>query len=117
MAYGSGMIAAQEYGAAVVTDARACARGSLVETFARAPWIDKALPAMGYSEAQLNDLAATIAAAKCDTIIVATPVNLAHVIELPKPYCRVRYELEEITHPNLEEILDAFLNARAKSIR
>jgi predicted GTPase len=66
---------------------------------------------MGYSEAQLKDLAATINAVACDTIIVATPVDLARLIPLTKPYCRVRYDLEEISHPDLSEVLASFLPA------
>jgi predicted GTPase len=110
MGYGSGIIAAQRYGAREIVDARAAARGSLVETFERFPWVERALPAMGYSEAQLQDLAATINAIPCDTIIVASPVDLARLIALTKPYCRVRYDLEEISHPSLAEVLSDFLS-------
>jgi predicted GTPase len=109
MGYGSGMIAAQRYGAREIVDARAAARGSLVETFKRFPWVERALPAMGYSAAQLQDLAATINAVQCDTIIVASPVDLARLIRLPRPHCRVRYDLEEIGHPTLAEVVSDFL--------
>ena len=109
MRYGSGMIAAQRYGAREIVDAKPAASGSLVETFKRFPWVDRALPAMGYSEAQLRDLAATINAVQCDTIIVASPVDLARLIALPKPHCRVRYDLEEIGHPTLAEVVSNFL--------
>jgi predicted GTPase len=68
---------------------------------------------MGYSDAQLADLAATIAATPCDSIIVATPVDLARLITLPKPHCRVRYDLEEISHPDLAEVVAQFLTAHA----
>ena len=109
MGYGSGIIAAQRYGAREIVDARPAARGSLVETFEHFPWVDHALPAMGYSEAQLQDLAATINAVECDTIIVASPVDLGRLIALPKPHCRVRYDLEEIGHPALAEVISDFL--------
>lgn len=108
MAYGSGMIAAQRYGAAEIVDPRPCARGSLIQTFAHYPWVGRALPAMGYSDAQLEDLAGTIEAISCDTIIIATPVDLARIIALPKPFCRVRYDLEEISHPDLAELISQF---------
>ena len=118
MAYGSGTIAAQRYGAAEIVDPRPFARGSLIQTFARFPWVGKALPAMGYSDAQLQDLAATIKAAACDIIIVATPVDLARLIALPKPFCRVRYDLEEIGHPDLAEIVSSFVQKHvARSTR
>lgn len=112
MAYGSGAIAAHKYGAAEVVDPKPTARGSLAEVFQRYPWVGRALPAMGYSQAQLDDLTATIAATPCDAIVVATPVDLARLIRLPKPHCRVRYDLEEIGHPDLSQVLAVFLPER-----
>ena len=112
MAYGSGAIAAHKYGAAEVVDPKPTARGSLAEVFQRYPWVGRALPAMGYSQAQLDDLVATIAATPCDSIVVATPVDLARLIRLPKPHCRVRYDLEEVTRPNLSEIIGEFVRLR-----
>ncbi|HLN88379.1 MAG TPA: hypothetical protein VK200_17995, partial [Candidatus Limnocylindrales bacterium] len=109
MGYGSGTIAAQKHGAAQIVDPRSTARGSLAETFERFPWVGRALPAMGYSAAQLADLAATIENTPCDSIVIATPVDLGRLIRLPKPHCRVRYDLEEITHPDLAEVVTEFL--------
>ena len=109
MGYGSGVIAAQRHGAAEIVDPRPFARGSLIETFSHAPWIARALPAMGYSPGQLDDLAATIAAIPCETIVVATPVQLSHLIALPHPSCRVSYELEEVSQPDLAAVVDRFV--------
>jgi predicted GTPase len=50
---------------------------------------------------------------KCDTIIVASPVDLGRLIALPKPHCRVRYDLEEIGHPTLAEMISDFLRHTA----
>ena len=105
MPYGSGSIAAHRYGAAAVIDPRPFARGSLVETFQCFPWVKRALPAMGYSPQQLEDLAATIAAVECDSIVIATPVDLARLIPINKPYCRVHYDFEEISQPNLSHVI------------
>lgn len=113
MAYGSGAVAARKYGAAEIVDPKPFARASLIETFEHFPWVGRALPAMGYSASQLDDLAATIAAVDCDTVVVATPVDLARLIPLAKPYCRVRYDLEEIGHPDLADVVGAFFDARA----
>ncbi len=110
MRYGSGTIAAQRYGAAEIVDPRPFTLGSLVEIFARYPWVGRALPAMGYSESQLEDLARTIRVTPCDSIVVATPVDLARLIAFSKPHCRVRYDLEEISHPDLAEIISSFLH-------
>src|SRR5262245_34181521 len=109
MGYGSGVIAAQRYGAAEMIDPRPFAHGSLAQIFREYPWITHALPAMGYSAQQLQELAATVAAAACDTVVVATPVDLGHLIPLSSPGCRVRYELEEISHPDLNEVIEKFL--------
>ena len=113
MAYGSGTIAAGSYGAAEIVDPKPCAKGSLVETFKNFPWVRRALPAMGYSPAQLEDLAATIRAIDCDSIVVASPIDLGRLIALPKPCCRVRYDMEEIGHPDLAQVLEGFLISRA----
>jgi predicted GTPase len=115
MGYGSGIIAAQRYGAAEIVDPRQGAQGSLAETLRQYPWITHALPAMGYSASQLQDLAATIAAIPCDTIVVATPVDLGHLIPLPSSYCRVRYELEEISRLDLAEVIERFLSGTMSS--
>jgi predicted GTPase len=116
MGYGSGTIAAQKHAAAGIVDPRPFARGSIVEIFARYPWVGKALPAMGYSSEQLQDLTATIDNAACDSIIVATPVDLARLIRLPKPHCRVRYDLEEISRPNLSDVIAVFLQTHARRL-
>ena len=64
------------------------------------------LQAMSYSDSQRRDLGETIGAIDCDTIIVASPVDLAHLIPPPKPYCRVRYDLDEMSRPVAELILE-----------
>ncbi|HXG52411.1 MAG TPA: cyclic 2,3-diphosphoglycerate synthase [candidate division Zixibacteria bacterium] len=112
MAYGSGTIAAHRYGAAEIVDPRPAARGSLAETYLRYPWVERALPAMGYFPAQLSDLAATIAAVDCDVILVATPIDLSRLIALPRPHCRAVYRLEEIGRPDLEEVVAGFIEGR-----
>jgi predicted GTPase len=117
MAYGSGMIAAQKLGAAAIIDPKPNAKGTLIDTFKNFPWVGSALPAMGYSKAQLEDLAATVRATACDTIVVATPVDLGRLMGLPKPYCRVRYDLEEINRPDLAQVVDDFLLSQPRAIK
>ena len=58
-------------------------------------------------------LAATIAAVDCDTVVIATPVDLARLIPIGKPCCRVHYDLEEISHPDLTHVICEFFRARA----
>jgi len=63
------------------------------------------LPAMGYGERQVQELEETIAAVPCDTVLVATPIDLRRVLKLNKPSTRVRYELQEIGVPDLKQVL------------
>lgn len=53
------------------------------------------LPAMGYGEAQVRDLEATVNAVDCDLVLVATPIDLGRVIAIERQSLRVTYELEE----------------------
>lgn len=80
-----------------IVDARPTACGRLAQVFTNDPWVGNALPATGFLEAQLNDLAATIAATACDAIVIATPVDVARLIKLSKPHCPVRCDLAEIS--------------------
>ena len=64
---------------------------------------------MGYGEQQLKDLEATINNTDCDAVIIGTPIDLSRVININKPFTRVHYELDEVTTPNLEEIINKFI--------
>lgn len=105
MAYGAGMVAAQKYGAAEVVDPRPYLKGSLVGTFAKYPEVGALLPAMGYGGKQIKDLEATIAAIDCDSVIIGTPIDLRRVIKIKQPTTRVTYDLQEIGHPTIADIL------------
>jgi len=109
MNLGAGGLAAATCGAAAIVDPRPYAVGALKEAFDRYPHMDRALPAMGYGEAQLRDLAATIEACPCDAVVIGTPVDLAPLIGLRRPSTRVRYELEEAGPAALPGVVDAFL--------
>jgi predicted GTPase len=104
MPFGAGLVAARRAGATIV-DPRRSAVGSLRETLARWPRLTEALPAMGYGDAQLADLAATIDAADCDVVVAGTPIDLARLIPSRHPIRRVRYELEEQGRPDLADAL------------
>ncbi len=107
MAYGAGYVAAQRFGAKEIVDPRPFAVKSIAETYKKYPKTGPILPAMGYGRQQMKDLEATIKKADVDMIIVGTPIDLTRVIKLDKPYQRVRYELQEIGQPTLEDILKA----------
>jgi predicted GTPase len=107
MAYGAGYVAARRFGAAEIVDPRPFAVKSIAATFEKYPKTGPILPAMGYGDAQMRDLEATIDAADVDMVIIGTPIDLTRVIKINKPYQRVRYELQEIGQPTLEGILRA----------
>lgn len=109
MKYGAGVIAAQRYGAATIIDPRPFAVGSIAETYQKYPGIGQVLPAMGYGLQQMADLAATINRSDADLVIAATPIDLTRVLKVEKPMLRVRYELQVIGAPSLEELVLARL--------
>ncbi|MGI6514635.1 MAG: GTPase [Syntrophomonadaceae bacterium] len=105
MAYGAGMIAAEKLGAAQLIDPRPFAVGSIKKTFEKYNHLEKLLPAMGYGQNQIAELAETINRSPAETVIIGTPIDLRRVMKLDKPAVRVRYELEEIGTPRLAELL------------
>lgn len=109
MKIGAGTVAARKFGAKEEVDARPFLVGKLKETFAIYPNIGRVLPAMGYGEQQLKDLEATINGSDCDTVIVATPIDLGRIINIKKPYTRVSYDLAEIGLPDLKGVLKDFV--------
>jgi predicted GTPase len=111
MKYGAGLIAAQRYGAAQIIDPRPFAVGSLVEIFAKYPEINRIVPAMGYGDAQMRDLEATINASGADVVLAATPIDLTRILKVNLPIARVRYELQIIGTPTLQELLQSQLNS------
>ncbi|NJD60054.1 MAG: GTPase [Anaerolineales bacterium] len=107
MAYGAGYVAARRFGAAEIVDPRPFAVKSIKATFEKYPKTGPILPAMGYGEAQTRDLETTINNSDVDMVIIGTPIDLNRVIKINKPAQRVRYELQEIGQPTLEDILKA----------
>jgi predicted GTPase len=79
------------------------------ETFRLYPNIGTLLPAMGYGKQQLKDLETTINKTDCDSVIIATPIDLNRIIKIKKPNTRVYYDLQEIGDPNLTEVINDFI--------
>jgi predicted GTPase len=105
MAYGAGYMAARRFGAAEIVDPRPFAVKSIAATYEKYPKTGPILPAMGYGNAQTKDLEETINKSDVDLVIVGTPIDLTRVIKMNKPSQRVRYELQEIGQPTLQDIL------------
>src|SRR5579862_2148305 len=117
MPYGAGVVAARQCGAAELVDPRPYAVGSIRSTFERYGHLTSLLPAMGYSAIQRHELEETINRIDCDLVIVATPIDLGHLLHLNKPSLRVNYEVEDLTRPGLTEILRTFTTKHAQVAR
>ena len=105
MTYGAGVVAAKKFGAAELVDARPYAVGTIKATFEKYNHMGALLPAMGYGDKQISELEETIDRIPCDTVLIATPIDLRRVLKLNKPTTRVRYELQEIGMPTLTDVL------------
>jgi predicted GTPase len=109
MKIGAGVVAARKFGASELVDPRPYTVGRLTETFRLYPGIGTLLPAMGYGEQQLRDLEKTINNTKCDSVVIATPIDLNRIIKIRKPNTRVYYDLQEIGQPDLTEVIGGFV--------
>jgi len=108
MSYGAGALAARRAGATLV-DPRPFAIGSIRDTLVAWPHLTDVLPAMGYGTVQIEELGQTVRAADVDLVIVATPVDLGHIIDLGTPSRRVRYAVKEAPgSPTLAGIVKEF---------
>ena len=105
MAYGAGWVAARRFGAAEIVDPRPFAVGTILETYQKYPTTGDVLPAMGYGDAQIRELEKTINNADVDLVIIGTPIDLTRLMKINKPTQRVRYELQIIGQPTLEDLL------------
>jgi predicted GTPase len=117
MPYGAGVVAARQFGAAELMDPRPYAVGSIRGMYEKYPHLTNLLPAMGYSSVQRQELEETINGVPCDIVLVATPIDLARIIKINKPHLRVTYEVEEVGHPVLAELLAEFAREHAPTGR
>lgn len=117
MTYGAATIAAKQGGAAELVDPRPWAVGTIAEAFKKYPGIGALLPAIGYGEVQIADLAETIRRVPCDVLAIGTPVDLRRIVQFDKPAVRVTYELAERGKPGLAEVLAPFMGAAASAPR
>ena len=113
MKIGAGVVAARRNGATELVDPRPFLVGRLRETFEMYPEIGTILPAMGYGEEQLRDLEATINATDCEAVVIATPIDLNRIVDIRKPNTRVFYDLEELSKPDLSDLLAGFIEKHA----
>jgi predicted GTPase len=114
MAYGAGALGALRCGVAEMVDPREFAVGKVLETLETYPHLGPVLPAMGYGAEQVANLENTLQLAKesrsVHAIVVGTPIALDQVVRIPLPHTRVRYELQVLGSPTLEDALAPVLS-------
>jgi len=112
MGYGAGIVAAEKYGAAECIDPRPFAVGDIKATLERFTQIGRLIPAMGYGDAQIRDLEATIEASGADAVVNGSPADIAKIVKVGVPIVRVGYELKEIGTPNIESVVKDLMETR-----
>ena len=117
MSFGAGLVAAKKAGAAEIVDPQPYAVGSIEATYRKYPNAAGILPAMGYGDKQVAELAETIARTPCDVVVVGTPIDLTRVVRLSKQAVRVHYELREVQPGRLAEELARVVPVAAGAAR
>jgi predicted GTPase len=105
MPFGAGTVAAKAAGASEIVDPRPYAVGSIVTTFEKYPDTGTVLPAMGYGDEQLADLAETIRRCPVDVVVSGTPMDLGRLVNVGHPILRASYALAEVGSPTLADVL------------
>ncbi|MBW2735062.1 MAG: GTPase [Deltaproteobacteria bacterium] len=109
MPFGAAKVAAEQFGAKSFVDPRPFAVGSIKSTFEKYTHLSYTLPAMGYSDEQIDSLQKTINASDAEVVLFATPIDLEKLITVDKPTVRVRYELEDMSGATVGAEIEAFL--------
>ncbi len=110
MSYGAATIKARELGAEIV-DPRPYARGSIKRVYETYTHLERVLPAVGYSDSQMEELSEVINSTPCDLVLLGTPTDIRRYLKVEKPVFRVRYELEEVVPGELKEAILSRLEA------
>ena len=59
----------------------------------------------------MKELEATINRARCDTVVVGTPVDLGRYMRINKPVARVSYEIHALGRPDIRDIISKFVKS------
>jgi predicted GTPase len=113
LAEGAGAIAARS-ARGVLVDPRSRAVGSIRLAYKRFPRLGKVIPALGYSDAQLQELEHSINRVACDAVVLGTPSDLTRMIHIRKPVARVQFEATEVGGHRLEALVRS--NRRLQSV-
>jgi predicted GTPase len=95
MSFGAATLMAKKLGALIV-DPKPYLLGSFKKVYDLYPHIDKVLPAVGYSQVQMNELNAIINNVHADLVLLGTPTDISRYLNIKKPCYLVKYELREV---------------------
>ena len=109
---GAGTLIAERHGAQII-DPRPFAVGTIAGVYKDYPHLQRILPAMGYSEAQVKDLEETIRRSNAEFVIDGSPVDLARLVHVPQPIVSVRYEYDDLGS-GVTKVLEEFLRTVRK---
>ncbi|MBN1159856.1 MAG: GTPase [Candidatus Diapherotrites archaeon] len=104
MKYGVAYVAAKENGAKKIINPKKYAVGSIKGIIEKYK-LGKIIPAMGYSKQQMTELQATINAAKCDTVLIGTPIRLERLFDINKPFTHIGYAVKAIGTKKIKDII------------
>ncbi len=107
MPSGAGAAGARRLNAELV-DPRPFAVGSLEQVYKMYPHIGSVLPAMGYSADQVKELDETIRRCPCDSVVIATPTDLARGMKINQPAVRANYDFDI----DLGPLVDRFISEK-----
>ncbi len=113
--WGAGLLAAQRGDVGEIVDPRPFAVGTLAEAYAHYPHIGPVLPALGYSEAQRDELAETLRRAAPDVVLDASPARIGEILDLPMPVVPVRYRFAQRAGDDVLQRAVDFARARPHS--
>ena len=108
MAIGAAYVAAKNAGAKIV-DPRPYLTGSMKDVYEEFPQITEIVPAMGYTDQQIEDLEKTLNKVKADIILNGSPIDLKKLVNVNKPIVKVSYDIEPVKEPTIEKVLDDFI--------
>lgn len=114
MAWGAGFHLLQAYSDVEIVDPRESAAPDIAAVYAQYPHIGAVLPAMGYGEAHLAALRATINSSRAEVVLAATPIDLARLGGFSKPIVRARYAYADAGTPTLAALVTQRLDAAAR---
>jgi predicted GTPase len=108
MSIGAAYVAAKNAEAKIV-DPRKYLVGSIKDVFEDFPQITHIVPAMGYTDQQIEDLENTLNKVKADIILNGSPIDLKKLVNVNKPIVKVSYDIEPVKEPTIENVLDDFI--------